>query len=102
MYFILASSVSISFSSRDSFIISKAYVDRIGSSKGADTLVKILGKNDYRNMVAPIGYLGYIMSSEVHVLVPKTDLFISVSNLARTRWYLSDRNELSNELIGAV
>jgi hypothetical protein len=73
-------------------IISKAYVDLIGSIKGADTLVKIRGRKDCKNIVAPMGYFGYITSSEVHMLSPRTDLFTSESNLARTRWYFKEKN----------
>ena len=54
-------------------------------SRGAETFVSIRGMNDYKSIVAPIGYLGYITSNEVHVLSPKTDLFTSLSNLAFTR-----------------
>ncbi len=83
-------------------IISKAYVERIGSNKGADTFVKMRGRNDCKNIVAPIGYLGYMTSSEVHVLSPNTDLLTSESNLALTRWYLSERNEPKRDPMGRL
>jgi hypothetical protein len=52
-YLSYACSVIKNFSSKDSLIISNAYVDLIGSINGYDTLVKILGKNDDKNIEEP-------------------------------------------------